>query len=236
MLLTSVRHISDLQRRIIERKELQKGKILKKENIKGGKELQRGNRAYRDVLKWDYSSRFLVGRELEVVETVVVEDEPSSLPTLVPKTIILNEVHPRSQLEQNIPKLRAPPATLFPEPALLVRVEEGVHQVVPVVLRDLEGLRLDRVEQGDQQLPRQILSIVDPPVHGDELLDAGLVLNARVVQAGVEHDDRKAQHVAGVGVSEDIRVELAISLSKSFHHSVDFLCFSRKPETPQELS
>jgi len=165
----------------------------------------------RDVLKWDNSSRFLVGRELEVVEAVVVEDEPSSLPTLVP-------------------------ATLFPEPALLVRVEEGVHQVVPVVLRDLEGLRLDRVEQGDQQLPRQILSIVDPPIHSDELLDTGLVLDARVMQAGVKHDDRKAQHVTGVGVGEYIRVELAISLSKSFHHSVDFLGFSRKPETPQELS
>ena len=34
------------------------------------------------------------------------------------------------------------PAALFAEPALLVRVEECVHQVVSVVLRDLERLRL----------------------------------------------------------------------------------------------
>ena len=111
-----------------------------------------------------------------------------------------------------------------------------MHQVVSVVLRNLEGLRLDRVEQGDQQLPRQILSIVDPPVHGDELLDTGLVLDTRVVQAGVEHDDCKAQHVASVRVGEDIRVELAISLGKCLHHPVNFLGFSRKPEAPQELS
>ena len=88
MLLTSVSHISDLQRRIIEGKELQKGKILKKENIKGGKELQRGNRAYRDVLKWDYSSRFLVGRELEVVQAVVVQDEPPPFPAFYTPTLL----------------------------------------------------------------------------------------------------------------------------------------------------
>lgn len=37
------------------------------------------------------------------------------------------------------------PAALLPEPALLVRVEEGVHEVVAVVLRNLEGLRLYRL-------------------------------------------------------------------------------------------
>lgn len=32
--------------------------------------------------------------------------------------------------------------TLFPEPALLVGVEEGVHEVVAVILRYLERFRL----------------------------------------------------------------------------------------------
>ena len=67
-------------------------------NYKGERGKQTHECAHRDVLKGDYSSRFLVGRELEVVQAVVVEDEPSSLPTLVPKkTIFLNEIHPRSQ-------------------------------------------------------------------------------------------------------------------------------------------
>ncbi len=35
------------------------------------------------------------------------------------------------------------PAALLAKPALLVGVEESVHQVVPIVLWDLEGLRLD---------------------------------------------------------------------------------------------
>ena len=41
--------------------------------------------------------------------------------------------------------------TLLPQPALLVRVEEGVHQVVAVVLRDLERLLLDAVVQALQR-------------------------------------------------------------------------------------
>lgn len=77
-----------------------------------------------DVLQWNNSSRLcirvvrneividrlpgeiilftLVRGKLEVVETIVVEDEPSSLPALVP-------------------------TTLFAKPPFAVRVEEGVH-------------------------------------------------------------------------------------------------------------
>ena len=42
------------------------------------------------------------------------------------------------------------PAPLLPEPALFVRVEESVHQVIPVVLGNLERLSFDRVEQRDE--------------------------------------------------------------------------------------
>ena len=73
-----------------------------------------------NVFQGDDAPRFLVRGELEVVETVVVEDEPSPLPALVP-------------------------AALLPQPTLLVRVEEGVHQVIAVILRDLERLRFDAV-------------------------------------------------------------------------------------------
>ena len=108
------------------------------------------------------------------------------------------------------------PAALLPQPALLVGVEEGVHQVVAVVLGDLEGLRLDRVEERDEQLPGQVLAVVDAPVHGDELLHRRLVLHTGVVQAGVEHDDGEAEHVARVGVGEDVWVELAVALGEGF--------------------
>ena len=75
-------------------------------------------RYYRDVLQGNYAPRFLVRGEFKIVETVIVQNEPSTFPALIP-------------------------APLLPQPALLIRVEEGVHQVVAVVLRDLERLSLD---------------------------------------------------------------------------------------------
>ena len=42
-----------------------------------------------------------------------------------------------------------------------------------------------------KQLSGQVFTVVDAPVHRDELLHTGLVLHAGVVQAGVEHDDSK---------------------------------------------
>lgn len=68
---------------------------------------------HRNVLQGDDASRFLVRRVLEIVQTVVIEDEPPPLPALVPPT-------------------------LFPQPALFVWVEEGVHEVVAVVLGNFE--------------------------------------------------------------------------------------------------
>merc|ERR1711874_632616 len=49
-------------------------------------------------------------------------------------------------------------------------VEESVHQVIAIILRDLEGLGLDAFIQRYQQLLGEILPIIDSPVHSDELL------------------------------------------------------------------
>ena len=49
-------------------------------------------------------------------------------------------------------------------------------------------------EQGD----RQVSSVVDASVHGDEALQRGLVLHVGVVEAGVQHDDGEGQDVARV--------------------------------------
>ena len=68
------------------------------------------------------------------------------------------------------------------------------------------------------------------PVHGDELVHAGLVLDTGVVEASVEHDDGEAEDVAGVRVGEDVRVELTVSLSEGLHHSVNLLSLSWQPE------
>ena len=40
--------------------------------------------AHRDVFKRNYAPGFLVGGEFKVVEAVVVENEPSTFPALVP--------------------------------------------------------------------------------------------------------------------------------------------------------
>lgn len=38
------------------------------------------------------------------------------------------------------------------------------------------------------------------------------------------------------GALEDARVTVAVSLSKSLHHSINLLGFTRQTKTPQELS
>ena len=139
-----------------------------------------------DVLQRDDAPWLLVRRELEVVEAIVVQDKPPPFPALVA-------------------------ASLLPEPALPIGVEEGVHEVVAVVLGDLEGLGFDAVVERHEELAGQVAPVVDPAVHGDELVDGRLVLDARVVQGRVQHDDGERQDVARVGVGENIGVELAIS-------------------------
>lgn len=57
-----------------------------------------------------------------------------------------------------------------------------------------------------------------------------------IMQRRVQHNDGKAQHVAGVGVGENVRIQLAVPLGKAFHHPVNLLRLSRQPERPQELS
>lgn len=49
-----------------------------------------------------------------------------------------------------------------------------------------------------EQVFGQILSVVDPSVHGHKALQAGFVFHVGVVEARVEHDDGKRQDVAGV--------------------------------------
>lgn len=50
--------------------------------------------------------------------------------------------------------------------------------------------------------PEQVLwkvsSIVDSSVHRDEALHRWLVLHVGVVEAGVQHDDSKRQHIARI--------------------------------------
>lgn len=77
-----------------------------------------GALAYRYVLQGDDAARLLVGGILEIVEAVVVEDEPATFPAFVA-------------------------TALFPQPAFFVRIEESVHEVVAVVLGDFERFRFD---------------------------------------------------------------------------------------------
>lgn len=75
-----------------------------------------------EVLQRYDSPGLLVCGELKVVETVVRQDEPAPFPRL----------HAASQFEQ---------------PALTVGVEEGMSEVIAVILRDGEGFALDAVEE-----------------------------------------------------------------------------------------
>lgn len=81
-----------------------------------------GHLANANVLKRNNSAGLFVSRELEVIEAIVVEDEPAALPRFVPPS-------------------------LLPEPPLAIGVEECVHQIVTVIFRDLERLGLDALVQ-----------------------------------------------------------------------------------------
>lgn len=165
---------------------------------------------YRDILQWNDSTRLFVSRIFEVIQAVVIEDEPTSLPAFVS------------------------PA-LFPQPTFFVGVEERVHKIIAIVLRNFEGLGSDGLVQRLQQFSRQISTVVDASVHGDELLNGGLVFDWRIVQGSVQHDDGEAQHVTSVGVGENVGVQLTIALSEAFHHAVNFLRLSRQSKAPQKL-
>lgn len=71
--------------------------------------------AHVHILEWYDAARLFVGRELEVVEAAVVQDEPATFPRLVA-------------------------AALFPQPALFDRIVECQHEVVAVVDGKLERL------------------------------------------------------------------------------------------------
>eukprot|EP00037_Helgoeca_nana_P032783 m.415372 g.415372 ORF g.415372 m.415372 type:complete len:344 (+) comp29599_c0_seq1:124-1155(+) len=144
---------------------------------------------------------------LEVVEAVVGESEPPSLPGFV------------------LP-------TLFLEPASPFGVEEGVGQP-GLFLWKLKRRRRDRVEKISQELWGQVLPLVDASVHRNERLQCLLVLHRGVVHPRVEHDRRKSQDVARVLVAELSSVALHVSLCKCHHESVDRLGFSWQPKAPQ---
>ena len=112
------------------------------------------------------TSWLLIGGVLEVVETLVVQYEPSSLPVLIP-------------------------AALLEQPALPVWIEKGVHQIVAVVFGYLERLLLDALVQADQQLSGQVTAVVYSSIHQHELVQGRLIFDARIVQGGVQHDDRE---------------------------------------------
>lgn len=111
-----------------------------------------------------------------------------------------------------------------------------MHQIVPVVLRNLERFRSYRFVQRFEQFPGQITAVVDAAVHREELFERRFVLDGRIVQRRVEHNDGEAEHIAGVRVGEDVGIQLAVALREALHHAIDLLGFARQTEGPQELS
>ena len=106
---------------------------------------------------------------------------------------------------------------LFKKPSLALRGEEGVHEVIVSLVRDLERLLLDAPEDGLQHIRGEILARVDPLVLLDELLSADLHLGVGVVEGGVEHDDGEGQDVHSVAVGEGSRILIAVVSREHVH-------------------
>lgn len=125
------------------------------------------------ILQRNDAAWLFVRSKFKIIQAVIGQDKPASLPRL----------HTAAQFEQ---------------PALAVRVEEGVRQIVPIILWDFEGFGAYAVVQIRQKVVGQILAVVDPAVHADESLERGLVLHVRIVQTCVQHDDGKRQDITRV--------------------------------------
>lgn len=79
-----------------------------------------------------------------------------------------------------------------------------------------------KAETDSEQVLRQISTLIDAPVHWDEPLHRGLVSDIGVVQAGVQHDDRKWENVARVCWKEITGVNKAF-LWKYYNLAIAFL-------------
>ena len=118
---------------------------------------------------------------------------------------------------------------LFEKPSLALRGEEGVHEVIVSLVRDLEGLLLDASEDGFEHVWREILPRIHSLVLLDELLVTDLHLGVGVVEGGVEHDDGEGEDEAGVLLLEDARVLFTEGRCKRLHDSVNLKSFARQP-------
>ena len=118
---------------------------------------------------------------------------------------------------------------LFEKPSLALRGEEGVHEVIVSLVRDLERLLLDAPEDGLQHIRREILPRIHSLILLDELFVTDLHLGVGVVEGGVEHDDGEGEDEAGVPLLEDVGVLLAVVSSEGVHHTVNLHRLARQP-------
>ena len=95
---------------------------------------------YLDIFERNDSFRDVFAGVLEVVEALVRKNEPPPLPGL-------------------------PGPSLLLQPALLLRLEEGVHQVVVRLIRDLEGLLFNRLVNQFLEKIRKFSKIVITILH-----------------------------------------------------------------------
>eukprot|EP00053_Salpingoeca_punica_P008628 m.77201 g.77201 ORF g.77201 m.77201 type:complete len:427 (+) comp14684_c0_seq1:65-1345(+) len=158
------------------------------------------------VLQWNGAFGLVVVVVLKVVDAVVAQGEPAPPPRLAR-------------------------TAFFDEPAVALRVDKGAGGAVAV--RDFERRALDAVIQTGEEIVGQVLAVVDASVHADEGLQRRLQLDARVVQACVEHDGGKGQHVARVLRGEGVWVAYAEADGKLLHESVNLLRLAGQPEAPQ---
>ena len=108
-----------------------------------------------DILEWNNPARLFVSRELKIIQTTIVENEPAAFPVLVA-------------------------TSLLPQPALANRVEECEHEVVAIVHRYLEGLSLDAVVAFFEHRLLQ-LYLTCLATHFYELVTRLLVFDTRIV-------------------------------------------------------
>ena len=124
---------------------------------------------------------------------------------------------------------------LFFQPALPLRREESVHEVVVSLVRDLERFLLDIPVDGLQHINWQIFPGVDSLVLLHKLVGGDFDLSVWVVKRSVEHDDGEGEDEAGVPFLKEIGVLSAVVGGEGIHHAVYLHRLARQPEVKIEL-
>mmetsp|Transcript_29327 Transcript_29327/g.81973 ORF Transcript_29327/g.81973 Transcript_29327/m.81973 type:complete len:377 (-) Transcript_29327:277-1407(-) len=104
------------------------------------------------------------------------------------------------------------------------------HLVVAPLVLDPDLVPADVLEQLGEDLPGEVLAVVDFPVVADELVQGHLLLHLCIVLVCVQHEEAVREHVHRVGVRHGVWVLHVVPVSEDLQDARDLLRFAGQEE------